>query len=112
MTDVEQTMRPWLDRLLRDIGPLALFDAHTHIGRNDPDGYKQTPAELLAALAPVGARAVVFPMHEPGGYRDANDAAIAAVAAAPDRLVLFFRLSPHEGAAPQATPAPPAGGPR
>ena len=40
-------MRPWLDRIVQDTGPLALYDAHTHLGQNDPDGFKQTPAELL-----------------------------------------------------------------
>ena len=38
----------------------ALFDAHTHIGDSDPDGARQTPEQLLAALEPVAARAVVF----------------------------------------------------
>ena len=66
-------MRPWLDRILQDTGPLELYDAHTHIGQNDPDGYKQTPAELLEALAPVDARARAVPdaraRRLPGGER-------------------------------------------
>ena len=110
MTDVEATMRPWLDRILQDTGPLELYDAHTHIGQNDPDGYKQTPDELLAALAPVDARAVLFPMREPDGYPAANDVAIGAAADHPDRLVAFCRVSPHDHAIPRRggrwTPAP------
>lgn len=102
-------MRPWLDRILQDTGPLELYDAHTHIGQNDPDGYKQTPAELLDALAPVDARAVLFPMHEPDGYRDANDVAVAAAAERPDRLVAFCRVSPHDHAIPEARRALDAG---
>ena len=109
MTDVEATMRPWLDRILQDTGPLELYDAHTHIGQNDPDGYKQTPDELLAALDPVDARAVLFPMHEPDGYPAANDVAIGAAAAHPDRLVAFCRVSPHDHAIPEARRALDAG---
>ena len=109
MTDVEATMRPWLDRILQDTGPLELYDAHTHIGQNDPDGYKQTPDELIAALAPVDARAVLFPMHEPDGYPAANDVAIGAAADHPDRLVAFCRVSPHDHAIPEARRALDAG---
>ena len=109
MTDVEATMRPWLDRILQDTGPLELYDAHTHIGQNDPDGYKQTPDELLEALAPVDARAVLFPMHEPDGYPAANDVAIGAAAEHPDRLVAFCRVSPHDHAIPEARRALDAG---
>ena len=109
MTDVEATMRPWLDRILQDTGPLELYDAHTHIGQNDPDGYKQTPDELLDALAPVDARAVLFPMHEPDGYPAANDVAIGAAADHPDRLVAFCRVSPHDHAIPEARRALDAG---
>ena len=102
MPGIDQLMRPWLDRILEDTGPLDLYDAHTHIGRNDPDGYKQTPEELVAALAAADARGVVFAMHEPEGYPAANDAALEAAAAAPDRLVAFCRVSPHDGALPEA----------
>jgi hypothetical protein len=79
-------------------GPLAPFDAHTHIGVNDPDTFKCTAQELLAALATTGSRAVVFPMHEPEGYPPANDHVIATAAAAGGRLVAFCRVSPHEDA--------------
>ena len=102
-------MRPWLDRIVQDTGPLELYDAHTHIGQNDPDGYTQTPAELIAALVAAGARGVVFPMHEPEGYRAANDAVLAAAEAHPDRLVAFCRVSPHDDALPEARRALDAG---
>jgi uncharacterized protein len=107
--EIDQIMRPWLDRIVQDTGPLDLYDAHTHIGQNDPDGFKQTPAELLDALAHAGARAVVFPMHEPDGYGPANDAVLEAVAAAPDRLVAFCRVSPHDSAVREARRALDAG---
>src|ERR671914_2294574 len=98
MHRIDVSMRPWLDRILQQTGPLELYDAHTHIGRNDPDGYAQEPEQLVEALAAAGARGVVFPMHEPDGYAAANDAALAAAAAHPDRLVAFCRLDPHDGA--------------
>ena len=49
MPQIDDVLAPWLEQLDADAGGLALFDAHTHIGRNDPDGFKQTPEELLAA---------------------------------------------------------------
>ena len=49
MTDLDARARPWVDALLRETGPLEFYDAHTHIGQNDPDGYRQRPDELLAA---------------------------------------------------------------
>ena len=78
--DANALLRPWFDRLAEDVPGLALFDAHTHVGANDPDGFRQTIDELLAVLAPVEARALVFPMHEPDGYREANDLVLDRVA--------------------------------
>jgi len=69
MLDVDALLRPYLDSLSEEVGDLALYDAHTHVGANDPDGFTQTPEQLLQALAPARARGVVFPMHEPEGYR-------------------------------------------
>src|SRR5215216_6204248 len=106
---IDVTMRPWLDRIVQAAGPIALYDAHTHIGANDPDGYTQTLEQLLEGLDAVGARAVVFPMHEPDGYTAANDAVLAAAAERPDRLVAFCRVSPHDGALPEARRALDAG---
>src|SRR5919205_1562968 len=98
MVDVEALLQPYYDRLLADVGPLELFDAHTHIGANDPDGFRQTPEQLLRALGRAGARGVVFPMHEPDGYRAANDAVIEAAAASGGRVVPYCRVNPHDGA--------------
>jgi predicted TIM-barrel fold metal-dependent hydrolase len=106
---IDIAMRPWLERILRDTGPLELYDAHTHIGRNDPDGYKQSPAELIEALGTAVGRAVVFAMHEPDGYAAANDAVLAAVAEQPERLVAFCRVSPHDDALAEARRALDAG---
>jgi uncharacterized protein len=102
MPDVDAILRPWWDRLRADVGELDLFDAHTHVGAEDPDGYTQTPEQLLAVLAAAGARGVVFPMHEPAGYPAANDRVIAAAAASGGRLEAFCRVDPRAGALAEA----------
>ena len=99
---VDAILRPWWDRLLADCGELDLFDAHTHIGADDPDGYRQTPEQLIDELAFAGARGVVFPMHEPAGYRAANDRVLEAAAGSDGRLVAFCRVDPHHDAAAEA----------
>src|SRR5919106_2163553 len=96
MLDVDAILRPWWDRLRADLHEPSLFDAHTHVGDSDPDGARQTPEQLLAALDRVPARGVVFPMHEPDGYAAANDRVIAAAAASDGRLVAFCRLDPRD----------------
>lgn len=74
---------------------LPWFDAHTHIGQNDPDGQKATAEEILAGLDAVGhARALTFAMHEPAGYREANDVVLDAAAASAGRLVGLARVAP------------------
>ncbi|MEA2272369.1 MAG: uncharacterized protein QOI98_1077, partial [Solirubrobacteraceae bacterium] len=85
----------WLAALVAELPDLDYFDAHTHIGENDPDGSRSSPEELLASLEPLHARAVVFPMHEPDGYPPANDRVLAEAAASDGRLVPFCRLDPH-----------------
>ncbi len=92
----DDLLRPWYEQLLAQTGPLATFDAHTHIGVNDPDTFKCTSHELLAALATTDGRAVTFPMHEPDGYPAANDHVIATAAASDGRLVAFCRVDPRE----------------
>jgi uncharacterized protein len=95
MLDVDGILRPWWDHMRADLGDPPLFDAHTHVGTSDPDGARQTPEQLLAALEPVNARAVVFAMHEPDGYPEANDRVLAAAEASGGRLVAFCRLDPR-----------------
>jgi predicted TIM-barrel fold metal-dependent hydrolase len=107
---LDEIARPWWRALTEPYGDLALFDAHTHIGQNDPDTYKQTPAELLAGLERAsGARAVVFPMAEPEGYRAANDLVLAVAAESDGVLTPFCRVNPHDGALAEATRALDAG---
>ncbi|HEX8103460.1 MAG TPA: amidohydrolase family protein [Solirubrobacteraceae bacterium] len=103
--DPDTALRPWLDALATELGgPLALYDAHTHIGANDPDGFRQTPEQLLAQLEKAGdARAAVFPMHEPAGYPPANDTALQVAEASGGRLVAYCRVDPRAGALREAT---------
>lgn len=75
------------------------FDAHTHTGDNDPDGFKATPEQILAALDSAGQRrALIFPSQEPSGYPPANDRVIAEAAASDGRLLALARLDPHDSA--------------
>lgn len=75
----------------------AWFDAHTHIGQNDPDGQTATPEQILAGLDAAGhRRALTFAMHEPDGYRDANDAVLEACAASGGRLLPLARIAPRD----------------
>jgi uncharacterized protein len=102
MIDVDAVMRPWWDRLLAEYGDLPLYDAHTHIGADDPDGVRQSADELLALLAHADARAVVFPMHEPAGYPPANDRVMEAAERSGGRLVAYCRVDPHDNAVTEA----------
>jgi uncharacterized protein len=95
-------MVPWFERLREEIPELEPVDAHTHIGANDPDGYRCTRQQLVSALERIGARAIVFPMHEPDGYAAANDMVIEEAAQTDERLFPFCRLDPHEDAAAEA----------
>src|SRR3954463_7368785 len=102
MLDIDALLSPWWDRLRAEYGDLDLFDAHTHVGADDPDGVKQTPDELLALLAKAGARAAVFPMHEPAGYPPANDRVLEAAPRPDGRLVAYCRVDPHDDALAEA----------
>ena len=96
-------LRPWTEVVLSQLPGLELFDAHTHVGQNDPDGMKQTPDELISALERAHARgAFVFPFHEPDGYRAANDSVLEAAEESGGLLVPFCRVDPHNGALPEA----------
>jgi predicted TIM-barrel fold metal-dependent hydrolase len=95
-------IRPWLDRLLEDLPDLEPFDVHTHIGENDPDGFRCTPEQLIQALERAAARGVVFAMHEPDGYPAANDRVLAAAQESGGRLTAFSRVDPSADPAHEA----------
>jgi uncharacterized protein len=93
----------WLDgrEVLGD--GVRWFDAHTHIGSNDPDGTSATSEEILAGLDVAGhQRALLFAMHEPGGYGAANDAVLAAAAASAGRFLPLARVDPNADALAEA----------
>jgi predicted TIM-barrel fold metal-dependent hydrolase len=98
-------LAPWFDHAFGALPGVKVFDAHMHVGQNDPDGFKATAPQLIHALelAGPGARGVVFPFHEPDGYREANERVIEDAAASGGRLVAFCRLDPgHEDAVAEA----------
>jgi predicted TIM-barrel fold metal-dependent hydrolase len=99
----ESLVNAWLETLLAQVPGASLFDAHTHIGFNDPDGARLSGERLIEVLASLDARGVVFPMHEPDGYREANDLMLSEAAGSDGRLVPFCRLSPGDGAVAEAT---------
>jgi predicted TIM-barrel fold metal-dependent hydrolase len=101
--DIPSLAARWTQIVLEQVPGIELFDAHTHLGQNDPDGMSETTEELLSVLEQAGARgAFVFAMHEPGGYPPANDAVLAAAAESDGVLVPFCRVNPHEDAVGEA----------
>jgi uncharacterized protein len=102
--DLPSMIAPWAAEVRQAVPGVRMFDAHTHLGQNDPDGMKQTPAELLQVLAAAeaigDAGAFTFPMHELDGYPAANDMVIEAAANSQGRLIPFCRVSPATGTAP------------
>ncbi|HEY7453369.1 MAG TPA: amidohydrolase family protein, partial [Thermoleophilaceae bacterium] len=95
-------MRPWFERLREDVPGLEPLDAHTHIGFNDPDGFRCSADQLLGGLDRIDARAFVFPMHELDGYSTANDMVIDEAARSGGRLFAFCRLDPNDDALAEA----------
>ena len=98
----DEAIRPWFESLLGTVPELALFDAHTHTGSNDPDGFRCSAHDLTDALELATARGVVFTMHEPDGYPPANDRVLAEAAESDGRLVPFCRLDPRAGPVAEA----------
>lgn len=101
--DVGLLLRPWTEIVIEQVPGIELFDAHTHLGQNDPDGMSQTPEQLLEVLELARARgAFVFPMHELDGYPPANDAVLEAASDSGGLLVPFCRVNPHKDALAEA----------
>jgi hypothetical protein len=100
---------PWYRRMHAEMPELAPLDVHTHIGSHDPDGYRCSREELVAALERIDARAIVFPMQEPEGYPGPNDMVIRAAEESGGRLIPFCRLDPHDSPLAEAERALAAG---
>jgi uncharacterized protein len=108
--DLTAVMQPWFDLMVEQVPGIELFDAHTHLGQNDPDGMKQTPDQLLSTLRSADAvGAFVFPMHEPDGYPPANDMVIEAARESDGLLTPFCRVKPGDDALAEAERALAAG---
>src|SRR4051794_9861288 len=101
----DDLLRPWREAVFASLPPIASFDAHTHTGSNDPDGFRCSVDELLDALGQIDARAAVFTMHEPDGYPPANDRILEEARASGGVLVPFCRLDPRVGGAEAAREA-------
>ncbi len=101
--DLPSLIRPWYDVVRDQIPGLELFDAHTHIGQNDPDGMHATPAEIIETLTLAEAvGSFTFPMHELGGYPPANDMVLEAAEQSDGVLIPFCRVNPHDHALAEA----------
>lgn len=86
----------WHEEAATQLPPsTAVWDAHTHTGDTDPDGFTNTSAALLAALGAAGhAGGVVCTSADPLGYRIHNDRILAEAAESNARLVPFLRVDP------------------
>ncbi|HUO73441.1 MAG TPA: amidohydrolase family protein [Solirubrobacteraceae bacterium] len=103
MMDFAELIRPWTQIVRDQVPGVELFDVHTHLGQNDPDGMRSTPEQLLETLRIADARgAFVFPMHEPDGYPAANDFVLEAASRSGGLLVPFCRINPHENPVAEA----------
>ena len=90
----DHLVQPWYDRLLEDLPEGPVLDAHTHLG--DRDSVSATAEELLAAVVSARARALVFPLSEPDGYRAANEACLDVARRSDGALTSLVRVVPDE----------------
>jgi uncharacterized protein len=96
-------IRPWFESAVECVPGLSLFDAHAHIGFNDPDGLRLSARELIETMEAIDARSVVTPLQEPDGYSPANDRVIEECERSDGRLVPFCRVDPHDDACGEAS---------
>jgi uncharacterized protein len=90
----DQLIARWYEHARAAVPDASLFDVHTHVGANDPDGFRLSIPELLAELDTVGSRGIVIPMQEPAGYAAANEHVIAAARDSGGKLVALCRVNP------------------
>jgi predicted TIM-barrel fold metal-dependent hydrolase len=105
----DDLLKPWYDRLREELPDVHVFDCHTHVGLNDPSGFSSTFEQLLDSLELVDARAAVFALKEPEGYRDANVRMAQAARDSGGRMVAFARLDPADEPVERAEQALAAG---
>lgn len=92
----QSDLTPWVEALHRDVADLEVFDGHVHIGLKDPAGLETTEEEALEALDAVHAKALIFPLKEPQGYREPNRHLIALAGTRPDQLSALVRVDPAD----------------
>ncbi|KAA3638605.1 MAG: hypothetical protein DWP92_05875 [Armatimonadetes bacterium] len=75
-----------------------VWDAHTHVGSNDPDHVVGTVPRLIEKLDEAGhAGAVLISSMEPDGYPAANDRILKDASNSDGRLIPFLRVNPNRG---------------
>lgn len=89
-------LQAWHEAAMELLPPATrVWDAHTHTGDTDPDGFTNTAEQLTSALdAAHQAGAVVCPSADPLGYRLHNDRVLAEAKQSGDRLIPFMRVAP------------------
>ncbi|HSU35785.1 MAG TPA: amidohydrolase family protein, partial [Propionibacteriaceae bacterium] len=92
----QSDLMPWVEALHEDVPGLRVFDAHVHIGLQDPAGLEALAEEVVRALGEVDARAVVFPLKEPDGYQAANRRLIQLANMRPQQLRALVRVDPAD----------------
>jgi predicted TIM-barrel fold metal-dependent hydrolase len=93
---VHPLVEAWHSAARSNLPPgIEVWDAHTHTGTADPDGFHNTADALIADLDRAGhARAVVFSNADPHGYRANNDRILEEAFASGNRLIPFARIDP------------------
>jgi len=92
----DELLQPWLRRIVDRVPGVDLFDAHNHVGEQDPSGFSATLAELEGSLRIAGGRSVVMPLADPDGYAEPNKACATAAESSDGLLTAFTRLTPDE----------------
>src|SRR5256885_5582342 len=83
----DHLLLPWHEAVMEQLPGIELFDAHTHTGFNDPDGFSCSAEQLVDGLELAHARAVIFTMQEPDGYPPATEPGTDEAPAADGRRV-------------------------
>src|SRR3954452_4820451 len=91
----ERELLPWAAAIRRHLeADDPLYDAHTHVGLDDPAGLLATGGDIIEALENVDSKALVFALKEPRGVAVGNDNALELAAPHPERLKALVRLHP------------------
>jgi predicted TIM-barrel fold metal-dependent hydrolase len=79
---------------------IEVWDAHTHTGSSDPDGYSNSVDSLLSALERAGHHGAVVCSHaDPHGYRAQNARILSEHRDHPAKLIPFLRVDPKAAGA-------------